>query len=182
MFIQPVDVFVYAWLIVAVLSAAYVAWDQFAGNPEPAVMKWGFVLVTLYTGPIGLLLYAMADKEPRQGAHEEFVKPLWKQGVGSTVHCIAGDATGIILAAVITAIVGLPMWVDLIVEYVAGFLFGLLIFQALFMRKVMGGSYVDNLRRSFLPELISMNCMMSAPLPTIAYFIHGPDINSIAPI
>ena len=53
MLIQPIDVFVYAWLAIAVLSAAYVAWDQFRGNPEPTVMKWGFVLVTLYMGPIG---------------------------------------------------------------------------------------------------------------------------------
>ena len=30
-------------------------------------MKWGFVLVTLYMGPIGLLLYVMADKEPAPG-------------------------------------------------------------------------------------------------------------------
>ena len=49
MLIQPIDIFVNAWLIVAVLSAAYVAWDQFTGNPEPVVMKWGFVLVTLKT-------------------------------------------------------------------------------------------------------------------------------------
>src|SRR3546814_4382318 len=81
--------------LLAVLSAAYVAWDQFTGNPEPAVMKWGFVLVTLYMGPIGLLLYVMADKEPRPGEHEAFIRPLWKQGVGSTVHCVAGDATEI---------------------------------------------------------------------------------------
>src|SRR3546814_18081089 len=102
-------------------------------------MKWGFVLVTLYMGPIGLLLYVMADKEPRPGEHEAFIRPLWKQGVGSTVHCVAGDATGIIVAAVIVALIGLPMWQDLIIEYVAGFLFGLLIFQALFLRRMMGG-------------------------------------------
>ncbi|MEO6155434.1 MAG: copper oxidase, partial [Thermomonas sp.] len=98
MLIRPFDIFVHAWLVLAVLSAAYVAWDQFRGNPEPVVMKWGFVLVTLYMGPIGLLLYVMADKEPSPGTHEEFIKPLWKQGVGSTVHCVAGDATGIIVA------------------------------------------------------------------------------------
>src|SRR6266436_6007699 len=130
MLIQPVDVFVLAWLIVAVCSAAYVAWDQFHGNPEPVVMKWGFVLVTLYMGPIGLLLYVMADKEPAPGTHEEFVRPLWKQGVGSTVHCIAGDASGIIAAAAITGLLGLPMWIDFIVEYAAGFSFGLFIFQS----------------------------------------------------
>ena len=56
--------------------------------------------------------------------------------MGSTVHSVAGDTTGIVLAAVITALVGLPMWLDLIVEYTTGFLFGLLIFQTLFMRKI----------------------------------------------
>ena len=181
MLIQPIDIFVHAWLIIAVLSAAYVAWDQFTGNPEPAVMKWGFVLVTLYMGPIGLLLYVMADKEPKPGDHEAFVKPLWKQGVGSTVHCVAGDATGIIVAAVVTALVGLPMWADLIVEYSAGFLFGLLIFQALFMRKLMGGSYVENVRRSFLPEFISMNCMMAGMAPVMIYLMMGRDMRAMWP-
>ena len=60
-------------------------------------------------GPLGLLLYGMADKEPAAGTYEEFNKPLWKQSVGSTVHCRAGDATGIIVAAAITALVGLHM-------------------------------------------------------------------------
>src|SRR5437867_1295852 len=181
MLIAPIDIFVHAWLIVAVLSAAYVAWDQFTGNPEAAVMKWGFVLVTLYMGPIGLLLYVMADKEPEPGGHEDFVKPLWKQGAGSTVHCVAGDATGIILAAVVTAMIGLPMWSDLIVEYAAGFLFGLLIFQALFMRKTMGGSYPENVRRSFLPELISMNCMMAGMAPVMVFLMMGRDMRAMWP-
>jgi manganese oxidase len=181
MLIQPIDVFVYLWLIVAGLSAGYVAWDQFRGNPEPAVMKWGFVLVTLYMGPIGLLLYVMADKEPTPGSHEDFVKPLWKQGVGSTVHCVAGDATGIIVAAVAVALIGLPMWLDLIVEYTAGFLFGLLIFQALFMRKTMGGSYAENVRRSFLPELISMNCMMAGMAPVMVLLMMGRDMRAMWP-
>ena len=181
MLIQPIDIFVRAWLIVAVLSAAYVAWDQFHGNPEPIVMKWGFVLVTLYMGPIGLLLYVMADKEPTPGGHEEFIKPLWKQGVGSTVHCVAGDATGIIVAAVVVAVIGLPMWLDLIIEYSAGFLFGLLIFQALFMRKMMGGSYTENIRRSFLPELISMNCMMGGMAPVMVLLMMGRDMRAMWP-
>lgn len=181
MLIQPFDIFVYAWLVIAVLSAAYVAWDQFRGNPEPAVMKWGFVLVTLYMGPIGLLLYVMADKEPKPGTHEEFIRPLWKQGVGSTVHCVAGDATGIITAAVCVALLGMPMWQDLIVEYLAGFMFGLFIFQALFMRRTMGGTYLQNVRRSFLPELISMNCMMAGMAPVMVALMMGRDMRAMWP-
>src|SRR5258708_35879977 len=120
MFIQPIDTFVVAWLTVAVCSAAYVAWGQFRGNPEPVVMKWGFVLVTLYMGPIGLLLYVMADKEPAPGTHEGFIKPLWKQGVGSTVHCVAGDPTANILAAGAGARLGFPNWIGLVIRNIAG--------------------------------------------------------------
>lgn len=181
MLVQPIDIFLNVWLILAALSAAYVAWDQFTGNPEPAVMKWGFVLVTLYMGPIGLLLYVMADKEPTPGEHEQFVKPLWKQGVGSTIHCVAGDATGIIAAAVITAVLGLPMWIDLIVEYLAGFAFGLFIFQALFMKKTMGGTYWENVKRSFLPEFISMNAMMAGMAPVMVMLMMGRDMRAMDP-
>ena len=181
MLIQPIDAFVLAWLLLAFLSAVYVGVDQFRNNPEPAVMKWGFILVTLYMGPIGLLLYVMADKEPAPGTHEDFTKPLWKQGVGSTIHCVAGDATGIIVAAVITALLGLPMWLDLIIEYLAGFAFGLFIFQALFMQRIMGGSYLQNVRKSFMPEFISMNAMMAGMAPTMTLLMMGRDMRAMQP-
>ncbi|MFM9877642.1 MAG: DUF4396 domain-containing protein [Rhodoglobus sp.] len=181
MFIQPIDYFLAAWFVLAIASTLYVGIDQFRNNPEPTVMKWGFILVTLYLGPIGLLLYVLADKEPRPGEHEEFTKPLWKQGVGSTIHCVAGDATGIILAAVITASLGLPMWLDLIIEYAAGFAFGLFVFQALFMKNIMGGSYLQNVRRSFMPEFISMNFMMAAMAPVMTFLMMGRDMRAMVP-
>lgn len=181
MLVQPIDYVLLAWFSLAALSTIYVAVDQFRNNPEPAVMKWGFILVTLYIGPLGLLLYVMADKEPKPGTHEEFVKPLWKQGVGSTIHCVAGDATGIILAATITALLGLPMWVDLIIEYLAGFAFGLFIFQALFMKSMMGGSYLDNVKRSFLPEFLSMNAMMAGMAPVMTLLMMGRDMRAMDP-
>jgi manganese oxidase len=99
MLVQPIDYFLLVWFVIAGLSTLYVGIDQYRNNPEPVEMKWGFILVTL-------LLYVLADKEPRPGEHEAFIKPLWKQGVGSTIHCVAGDATGIILAAVATATSG----------------------------------------------------------------------------
>jgi hypothetical protein len=181
MIIQPVDVFLLVWFALAALSTAYVAYDQFKNNPEPPVMKWGFILVTLYMGPIGLLLYVLADKEPRPGEHERFTAPLWKQGVGSTIHCVAGDATGIILAAVITALLGLPMWLDLMIEYAAGFAFGLFVFQSLFMQSMMGGSYLENVRKTFVPELISMNAMMAGMAPVMSLLMMGRDMRAMEP-
>src|SRR5882757_1035179 len=177
----PYDYFLVGWFVLALASTAYVAFDQFSGNPEPTVMKWGFILVTLYMGPFGLLLYVLADKEPRPGEHERFTSPLWKQGAGSTIHCVAGDATGIILAAVITASLGLPMWLDLIVEYTTGFVFGLFIFQSLFMKSMMGGTYWQNVRHTFLPEFISMNFMMAGMAPVMSFLMMGRDMRAMEP-
>lgn len=181
MLIQPIDYFLVGWFVLAGLCTAYVAYDQFKNNPEPVVMKWGFILVTLYMGPFGLLLYVLADKEPHAGEHERFIRKLWKQGVGSTIHCVAGDATGIILAAAVTALLGLPMWLDLIIEYTAGFAFGLFIFQSLFMQNMMGGSYLDNVRKTFLPEFISMNAMMAGMGPVMIFLMMGRDMRAMEP-
>jgi manganese oxidase len=177
-----IDVVLLGWFALTALSVIYVVYDLFVrGNPDFAVMKWGWVLVTLYMGPLAAGLYILSDKEPRPGTHPEFIKPLWKQAVGSTIHCVAGDATGIILAATITAILGFPMWVDLIVEYAAGFAFGLLIFQALFMKNMMGGSYLGALRMSFLPEWLSMNAMMAGMFPTMVVLMMGRDMRAMDP-
>ena len=171
-----------SWFALAGLSTAYVAWDNFVrGNPEETVMKWGWLLITLYMGPVALALYILTDKEPAPGTHAEFIRPLWKQGVGSTVHCIAGDATGIITAAVITAALGLPMGIDLAVEYAAGFAFGLFIFQALFMKGMMGGTYLRALRSSFIPEWLSMNMMAAGMFPVMVLLMMGRDMRAMEP-
>jgi manganese oxidase len=176
------DSFVYAWFALAAISVAYVVWDSFVKkNPEMTVMKWGWILITLYMGPVALALYVLTDKEPRPGTHEEFIKPLWKQGMGSTVHCIAGDATGIITAAVIVAALGIPMSIDLVIEYVAGFAFGLFIFQALFMKNMAGGRYLTALRRSFIPEWLSMNMMAAGMFFVMTQLMMGRDMRAMDP-
>lgn len=176
-----IDAILLVWFTLTFVSAIYVAYDTFWRSPEMDVMKWGWVLVTLYMGPIALAIYILSCKEPAPHTHAEFVKPLWKQSVGSTIHCVAGDATGIIVAAVVTALLGLPMWIDLIVEYVAGFVFGLFIFQALFMKDMLGGSYRKAFKHSLLPEWLSMNMMMTGMFPTMVVFMMGRDMRAMEP-
>ncbi len=156
-----------AWFILTAVSVVYVAWDAFTQNPELTVMKWGWVLVTCYGGPVAAAVYVLSCKEPATLQHEAFIRPLWKQGLGSTIHCLAGDATGIVAAAAITAALGLPMWLDVVVEYLFGFAFGLLVFQALFMKNMLGGSYVAALRKAFMPEWLSMNVVMAGMAPVM---------------
>ncbi len=161
------DFAIVVWFVLTAVSAAYVAWDSVTNNPELRVMKWGWLLVTLYTGPIGAAVYVLSCQEPMKATHADFVRPLWKQAVGSTIHCLAGDATGIILAAAVSSALGLVMWHDLIAEYTIGFAFGLLVFQALFMREMLGGSYAKAVRVSFMPEWLSMNAVMAGMIPVM---------------
>jgi hypothetical protein len=171
------------WIVLCLASTAYVAFDAFTRNPELTVMKWGWVLVTLYIGPIGAAVYVLSCKEPGPGQHEAFVAPLWKQSLGSAIHCVAGDATGIIVASVVTTTLGLPMWGDTIVEYVFGFAFGLLVFQALFMRDMLGGSYGRAVSSTLAAEWLSMNCVMAGMIPVMVIlrtdFAGTTDVGSV---
>jgi hypothetical protein len=164
---RVIDVALLSWFVLTGLAVTYVAWDVFTNTPQPVIMTWGWLLLTLYTGPVGAVLYVLSCQEPARREYERFVEPLWKQGLGSTVHCVAGDATGIIASAVVTAMLRLPMGIDLAVEYVAGFAFGWLVFQALFMRRMLGGSYAEAVRRTFLPEWLSMNAVMAGMVPVM---------------
>ena len=54
----------------------------------------------------------------------------WRQALGSTMHCVAGDRVGILAGAVMAGILGLAGPAEVVVEYVLGFGFGWMIFQA----------------------------------------------------
>ena len=75
---------------------------------------------------------------------------------------------GIIVAAAITSLLGLPMGVDAVVEYVAGFALGLFIFQAVFMKDLLGGGYWQAVKGTLLPEWLSMNTVMAGMIPVMA--------------
>ena len=156
----------FLWFILTGLSVLFVALD-IRSTPESPVLKWGFVLLTAYTGPVGAFLYVLGCREPLPGTHEQYVKVRWRQVLGSTMHCVAGDGVGILAGAVIGAIIHLPRLADIGLEYLLGFGFGWTIFQALFMRNMMGGSYKRALGSTFIAELLSMNWLMAGMVPVM---------------
>jgi Domain of unknown function (DUF4396) len=154
------------WFILAALALLFVAID-IRSTPESPVLKWGFVLLTAYTGVFGAFLYVLGCREPLPGLHERYTAARWRQTLGSTMHCVAGDGVGILAGAVISSFVGIAGLAEVIVEYVLGFAFGWTIFQALFMRDSAGGSYRAALANTFIPELLSMNFLMAGMVPTV---------------
>ena len=154
------------WFLLAGVSLLFVAID-IRKTPESPVLKWGFVLLTAYTGLVGAFLYVLGCREPLPGLHERYVAARWRQTLGSTMHCVAGDGVGILAGAVLANVLSLAGPAEIVVEYVLGFAFGWMIFQALFMREMAGGSYSRSLTSTFIPELLSMNLLMAGMVPTV---------------
>lgn len=152
------------WLILTIPSVLFVAIDIFVTTPEATVMKWAFIILTVFTGPIGAFFYVLACREPIKGTHEQYVDVRWRQVVGSTMHCAAGDGVGIVFGAAIAAGLGLSFWPDFAMEYLLGFSFGWGYFQSFAMKDMAGGSYTKSLKMTFLPEFLSMNTLMSGML------------------
>jgi hypothetical protein len=161
------------WYLLTAASMAFMVYDLATNTPAMEVMKAAWVLITLYLGPIGLLIYLLSCRQPLPGTHDAFIASHWKQSVGSLAHCLAGDATGIILGAMLTYRFGFPDGIDLILGYTAAFLFGWMIFQALFMRSMLGGDYTLALRKTFFAEFVSMNMVMVGMIPAMVILIHA---------
>ncbi len=156
------------WWILTVPSFLFVAIDV-QRTPAATVIKWAFIILVVFTGPIGAFFYVLGCREPLYGVHEEYVSVRWRQVMGSTMHCAAGDGIGIIVGAAVGAGLALNFWPDFLLEYTLGFGFGWTYFQAFAMRFMAGGSYRKSLRMTFLPELLSMNLLMSGMLLTTRF-------------
>jgi len=155
------------WFIFAAISVVFVVWDSITNAPTSWVQRMAWILVVIYTGVVGLILYLLTCRRPFPGAHDAFTRETWKQSVNSEMHCLAGDATGIMIAASIVPIFGLTNGWDATIEYIAGFICGLFIFQALMMRGMYQGNYLKAVRKTFFAETVSMNMVMGGMIPTM---------------
>ena len=153
------------WWILTVPSFLFVAIDIWRTTPESPVLKWAFVILTAFTGPRAFF-YVLGCREPLQGTHEQYIATRWRQVLGSTMHCVAGDGIGIVAGAVVAAGLVLSFRPDFLLEYVLGFGFGWAFFQAFAMRDMAGGLYLRSLRMTILPELLSMNLLMTGMVLT----------------
>ena len=100
------------WFLLTTAVVIFVAID-IRNTPESPVLEWGFVLLTAFTGPLGAFLYVLGCREPLPGLHEQSVSARWRQALGSTMHCVAGDGIGILVGATIASFLALPHLVDM---------------------------------------------------------------------
>ena len=161
------------WYILTAGSLVFLVWDFMTNTPTSSVMKLAWLLVVFYTGPVGLFIYLLSCRQPLPHTHDAFIAAHWKQATGSLLHCVAGDATGIIVSAVVVYHFGLPNGIDLIIEYISAFVVGLFVFQALFMLNMYDGNYWQAVRKTFFAETVSMNMVMIGMIPTMILLMHS---------
>lgn len=157
----------WVWFTLTGASLVFVIWDSLTNGVTSWVQRIAWILVTFYTGPVGLFFYLLACRRPFPGGHEAYTRPLWKQAVNSEMHCLAGDATGVIVAASIVPLLGLSNGWDVTIEYLTGFVSGLFVFQALMMRGMYGGDYFKAVRKTIFAETVSMNMVMTGMIPVM---------------
>lgn len=157
------------WGVLSIFSVIWLILDLRQQPEIMSMMKVAWVLITLYLGVLGLLIYIMSCREPIPKTHDEFVSPMWKQATGSVVHCVAGDALGIVAAAVVTSSLGTPPYIDMIVEYVVGFLVGWLLFQTIPIMHMNHISFRKAVGTGFWAEFLSLTFMIIGMFPTMYY-------------
>ncbi len=162
----------YLWFVLVLLSLIFIAYDMQKNTPVVGVMKLAWLLVTIYTGPFALFIYLISCRQPLPNTHNEIIKAHWKQTVGSILHCLSGDATGIIIGAIIAYALSVSNGIDLIIEYIAGFSCGLLLFQAVFMLPMLGGNYLIAVKKTFFAEFVSMNMLMIGMFPVMIILMY----------
>ncbi len=169
-----IDGMMLVWFVLTALSVAFVSFD-IPKTPESSVLKWAFVILVVFTGPLGAFFYVLGCREPLAGTHAEYVSAKWRQVLGSTMHCAAGDGLGIIAGAALASVLSLGALQDFALEYALGFSFGWAYFQAFAMRDMYDGDYIKSLKATFLPELFSMNLLMAGMLPTMRLMMANID-------
>jgi hypothetical protein len=163
---------VISWFLLVGLSLLYVLNDALRRLPVSWVQKLAWILVVAYTGPLGLVMYVLCCRSPGPGRHDAYTRATWKQSVNSEMHCLAGDATGILLAAVIVSVFALPNGIDLVIEYVTAYGVGLFVFQALMMAGMYQGNYLLAVRKTIFAETVSMNMVMIGMIPAMVLLNH----------
>lgn len=163
------------WCVVAALCAAYVGYRHLAADDRERtvganIQNLGWTLYTLYTGLFGLGLHWWLHRQASPGLPTPF-QSVWRQAALATVHCTAGQLSGMLLVAVLASPLHLPILLEFGAEYVGGVSIGLFVFKALSMRTRAAGSYWRSARASWLGEVLAMNAMMAGMIPVMTWLM-----------
>ncbi|QDU34920.1 hypothetical protein KS4_29970 [Poriferisphaera corsica] len=166
---NPGDLFLLFWLLISILIAVWVYQDLGKRSPTLNLMKPAWILICIYTGLFGLLIYELTCRstKPLIPHSTRYSASSYRKASSSTVQSTAGAATGIIIAASLSSILNLPTMIEYLLEYLLAYIFAIFVFHGLYHANTYY-SYPNAIKEIILPETISINFILAAIFPTNA--------------
>jgi len=65
-----IDGMLLLWYVLTAGSLIFLIWDLLTNTPTTWVMKLAWILVVLYTGPVGLFIFLVSCRQPLPGTHD----------------------------------------------------------------------------------------------------------------
>lgn len=144
------------WLVLIATSLFIIVWYIARDNRTRLGIKLYWVLVTMFFGPFGLLVYLFLCKQPGQQASR------WWRALGASMFSVTGNAVGLM---VVFAFYNL-FRADILI-YLTPLLVGWLIFRAPLVAVGSGSSYLSVLLRTLFAEFISTILVLIGMLPVL---------------
>jgi hypothetical protein len=184
------NIFVLSWFISGFLLALWVVYDVLYVNTAVSKpLKIGWPIILSFFSVLGLLLYLITCRAPRTAylksadkkkIHHDYVSTTFDSVTGSVVHCVAGDALGIVIAMSVSRYFGIGFWPEIIAEYALGFLFGWILFQYPAMKSMGNDSTRLTLWKAGRAEFFSMITLMTGMILVLRFV--APQLVSSPPM
>ena len=168
-----IDLLAAAWLALGIASAVWILFHSAKFLPEQMwVMRLAWPLLAMMTGPFGILFYYLAYSRPVIRAKMRvWDRPLWLQGMVATASAVGFGATLMIVSGYLTTffgaplipmrsdvfyLLGNPMILIMIINYVVAVIISWLVFQAPMLAMFYGKTYRQALSLALPLVLASM--------------------------
>jgi hypothetical protein len=168
-FMRAIDLILSAWLLLTLVALVIYFWDVFHARIPSWRMRLFWLLAFILTGPLALLVYGLAYRQPRRDPHPEAALTTPRRALGSALMSVMGYTLGILLAgfilesyltgsrktllSVLACLYGLPL------------AFSLLCFRLPLTFSLSGRKFFPTLARTMLAEFLSLNIGMIVYMP-----------------
>lgn len=178
-----IDMLATMWVVFGIASALWIAFHEQKFLPHQMwIMRLAWPMVALVIGPFGILLYYLAYRCPviRRGEMWMWDRPLWLQGLVSTVGSVGfGGPLMVVIGFIITFFgmpliandvpylfwLGTPMVLLMIANYIGAVTLAWLFFQTPMLAMFYGLPYAKTLPKALPIVLASMASVSLAMFP-----------------
>ncbi|MDX1663700.1 MAG: DUF4396 domain-containing protein, partial [Candidatus Promineifilaceae bacterium] len=189
----PLDMLAAAWVLIGVASALWIAVHESRFLPyQNWLMSLAWPLLALMIGPFGILFYRLAysrpiikKKQPNGKMMIMWDRPLWLQGLVATASAVGFGAMIMIFTGYLVTLFGMPlipmtnyafllgtpMILIMIINYVAAVLIAWPLFQAPMMAVMYDVPYRKALRIAFPLVAASMAAAAVGMNPSMWWFM-----------